>query len=127
MSTTLTYGRKVPLDGERGFWTDLEANITRDDSHDHDGTNSKLINTADLDKDIGSIASGDWVATTGGTYKQTVTVPTGHTVDKMLVKFFVDGGGEAGHQIHPSIQKVSTTTYDIFINDNTCNLKAVYG
>ena len=127
MPTTLTYGRKVPVDGERGFWDSLEDNITRDDSHDHDGTNSKLINTADLDKDIGSITAVGWAATSGGTYKQTITVPTGHTVNKMLVKFYVDGGGEDGHQIHPSIQKVTATTYDIFINDNTVALKAVYG
>lgn len=127
MPTTLTYGRKVPVDGERGFWDSLEDNIIRDDGHDHDGSNSKLINTADLDKDIANIAAVDWVATSGGTYKQTVTVPTGHTVDKMLTKWFVDGGGENGHQIYPSIQKVSATTYDIFINDNTVALKAVYG
>lgn len=129
MPTTLTYGRKVPLDGERGFFTNLEDNIARDDAHNHDGSNSPQLNTKNLTKDTSTILAASWAAVAGqaGTFKQTITVPTGHAVNSMLVKFYVNGGGEDGHEIHPSIQKVSATAYDIFINDNSVEVKAVYG
>jgi hypothetical protein len=31
-----------------------------------------------------------------------------------------------GHVIYPTIEKVSATQYDIYINDNSLNLTAVY-
>lgn len=126
MGTVLSKGFKLPTTGDRDWWTQLEDNITQLNSHDHDGTDSEQISTNNLSKSTGSIASGSWSAVSGeaGTYKQTVTVPTGYTVDLTDIKFYITS---SGIQIHPSVRKVTATTYDVFINDNSLSLTAVYG
>lgn len=129
MSTTLSHGYKKPTAGDRGFWTDLETNITLTNNHTHNGTDGEQISPKNLNKSTATISSGSWAAVVGhaGTYKQTITVPTGYAVNSMQVKFYVTGGGEDGHEVFPSVRKVTATTYDVFINDNTVSLVAVYG
>jgi len=129
MPTTLTYGFKKPIDGERNFWGSLEDNITRLDAHAHDGVDSAKISTKNLTKGSVDIASGSWSATTdqSGTYDQTITLPTGFTVDETIMKFIVDGGTEDGDQIFPTWEKASSTTVKVYINDNTLDLKVKCG
>ncbi len=124
MSTTLSNGYKKPDTGDRGntFFTDLEDNITRVNSHDHDGSNSEPINTKNLSKDSQTISSGSWSLVSDGIYRQLVTVPSGHTVDDMVPKFTIDDD-----IYHPTIEKASTTTYYIYINDNTKDVVVKYG
>jgi len=127
MSTTLTYGRKRPDDGDRGstFFDDLENNITLDDAHDHDGTDSPLLPTSSFINTTQAIASGPWAAVSGkpGLYKQTVTLPGTLTYDGRGI-FFKDS--TSGHIYNLKVEKVSATTYDVFINDNTVSLTAIY-
>ncbi|MBX3017981.1 MAG: hypothetical protein KF767_08835 [Bdellovibrionaceae bacterium] len=129
MSITLSKGVKKPETGDRDFWNDLEDNAQLQNDHNHDGVNSEKISPGDLDKTVQDIAQVSWVAVSGepGTYKQTITVPAGHTLANVQMKFFVNGGGEDGFEVHPTIRKASSTTFDIFINDNSVALKAVYG
>ena len=68
MPTTLTYGRKKPVDGDdSAVWFDsLEDNIVLDDGHTHNGTNSAKLSSAAIEKeDVISKASGDWSGSTG--------------------------------------------------------------
>lgn len=129
MSSTLTYGRKLPANGDSTWWDDLASNITKDDTHNHDGANSIKLTPANFNKSTGAISSASWVSVAGqaGTYKQTVTVPANYAVDSMQVKFYITGGGEDGHEVALTVRKVTSLTFDVFINDNTINLVAVYG
>lgn len=124
MSTTLTYGRKVPSSGERGFWEALEDNIERDDAHDHDGLNSKKLKAKNFDKDTSTISSDDWDDQGGGTYKQTITLPSGYSMATVTIWFIITS---TGHPVFPTVEKVSNTSYDVYINDNSIGLTAIYG
>lgn len=66
MPTSLTYTRKKPSDGDdSSVWMDcLEDNVTIDDGHDHDGSNSAFISSGSISKDtIATMSAGDWVDT----------------------------------------------------------------
>lgn len=129
MPTTTTYGYKKPINGERGsvFYPALNDNFQRLNDHTHDGVNSAPIPAANITKGSASILAASWVSLGGGNYRQLVTTPSGVTVDNMIPKFFCTGGAEDGHQILPSIEKVSSTTYYVYINDNTQTLTVKYG
>lgn len=129
MSITLSKGFRLPEVGDRAFWGDLEFNITQLNSHVHNGTDSERIVPGSFNKTVGTLTSGAWTAVVdnAGTFKQTITVPTGYTQANMQLKFCVDGGGEDGFEVHPSVRKVSATTFDVFCNDNSVALKVVYG
>ena len=127
MSTTLTYGRKKPQDGDKGstFFDDLEQNVDLDDAHTHNGTDSSLLPTSSFNNTTQAIASGSWAAVSGkpGLYKQTVTLPGTLTYDGRGI-FFKDS--TTGHMLNLKVEKVSSTTYDVYINDNTVSLTAIY-
>jgi hypothetical protein len=128
MPTTLTYGRKVPLDGERTFWDNLEANIARDDAHTHDGSDSAAVPAKNITHGTSSLLAANWAAVAGesGTYRQLVTVPTGYTEKSFAKAFFINSGSEDGFQFFPSVERVSDTTFYVYINDNTVDVKVVY-
>ena len=129
MSTTTTYGYKLPSTGERGtWWTNLTDNFSRLDSHSHNGIDSPLLPTTSLAKTTQTILSANWSAVSGqpGTYSQTVTVPAGYDMASIAIKFYFSGGSQDGAEVIPSIEKVSATSFKIYINDNTQTLKAIY-
>ncbi len=123
---TLTYGRQKPENGDRGsvFWDALAANIVTNDAHDHDGSNSPKISSANISHSTQAIASGSWVAQGNGEYKQTVAMPGAITYDDSLIQF---KNTTTGHQYHLTVEKVSANSYDVYINDNTVSLTAIYG
>lgn len=129
-ATTTTYGYKMPTRNDRGseVFDALEANITRSDIHSHDGSNGAKINPKDFSKTTTTLALASWVAVAGqtGTYRQLLTVPAGYTLDESLVKCFVGSGSEAGNILFLSIEKVSSTTAYVYINDNTIDVKVTY-
>ena len=128
MPTTLTYGRKLPLDGERTHWESQEYNIQRDDAHTHDGSDSAPIPVKNLTHGSSTLALADWAAVAGqaGTYKQTVTVPSGYTEGSFTKTCFINSGSEAGSIFYPTIVNLSASTFDVYINDNTVDVKIVY-
>jgi hypothetical protein len=129
MSSTLSNGYKLPATGDKGssFFPDLEFDIQRLNDHTHDGSNSNKISVANLTKLTQTLLAASWVATTGGTYRQLVTLPATGDYDSVIPKFQISGGSEDGSIIYPSVEKVSSTTYYVYINDNTLALKVVYG
>lgn len=131
MSTTLTYGRKLPTDGDRGstWFDDLEDNIALDDAHTHDGITSPFIPSQNISKQTQNILAGNWVAVGGqqGTFSQTVVTPSGVTLANMLPKFQVNSGGDLGDIIYPTIHQISSNSFEIFINDNSLDILASYG
>lgn len=131
MSTTLTYGHKLPDDGDKGssFFDDLEANIALDDSHTHNGTNSSKLATDAVTNTTSSILAGvagvNWLAVAGktGLYRQLVTTPTGIALGGRGI-FFIDSS--TGHFYTLTVEQVTTSTYYVYINDNTIDLTAIY-
>jgi hypothetical protein len=125
MSTTLTYGYKLPDAGDRGasFFPDLEDNIQLTNDHTHNGVNSSLLATGSVAITTQSILAAGWVAQGGGTYKQTVTIAASLLYDAIAMDFRITS---SKHQIFPTIEKVSSTSYDIYVNDNTIGVTALY-
>lgn len=128
MATTLSNGYKTFSNGERGsvFYPGMNDNFTLMNSHTHDGSDGELIDCKYLTKTTETISSGSWSAVSGhtGTYRQLVTLPSGFTWDSVEMKFTLS---TLGHVIYPSIEKASATTYYIYFNDNTLDLKVTYG
>ena len=129
MSTTTSNGYIKPSTGDRGYFTNLEFNIDRVNSHVHSGLDGQQISAKDLIKATTDILAANWVAVSGqaGTYSQTITLPTGLLMATCLPRFYVNGGTFDGSQVWLSIQSLTTTTYKVLANDNTLTLKAVYG
>lgn len=128
MSTTLSYGYILPATGDRGsvFFPALEDNITRLNSHNHDGVNSAALSSAALSRGSTTILAAAWVSQGGGTYRQEVTLPTGYTFANTMLRFEIDTGGTDGHIIYPSIELgTAPNKYYVYINDNTLQLIAL--
>jgi hypothetical protein len=113
MGTTLTYGRKRPADGDRGssFWDSLKDNITLDDAHDHDGTDSPALYTKGITPGTSAVTNSGWTAD-GAWYYKTVTMPTGWTWGSCQMSFFLNSDG---NQIHPYTVKVNSTSYKLYM------------
>jgi hypothetical protein len=77
MPTTLTYGRKKPVDGDdSAVWFDaIEDNTERDDAHSHDGVDSPKLSGTAIDKeDVVVKSTGDWSGSAGS---YSLTIPNG--------------------------------------------------
>lgn len=130
MSDTLSNGYKNPETGDRGtsWFADLNFDIERLNDHNHDGSNSEQISAKYITKSSATIASGAWGADLGGSsYKQTITLPSGFTFDDTEMKFKISGGALDGRVFYPTVIKITATTYDIYINDNTQAVLVTYG
>ena len=120
MSTTLPFGHKLPTDGDRGssWFDDLEANIAIDDAHTHDGNTSAFIPSKNLTKSTSTILSASWAAVSGqsGTFSQTIVLPSGVTVAKMIPKFQINTAGATfGDILSLAVHRVTNLSYEVFI------------
>lgn len=127
MSSTVTSnGYYKPNNGDRGtWWTDLNSNTQRLNDHTHDGNDSEPIPTSNLTKGSLSVSAASWAAVAGqaGTYRQLCTHATGYSFPTACMTFYLTS---SGHQIFPSIEKVSNSTFYIYINDNTLDVVVKY-
>lgn len=129
---TLTYGYKLPEDGDKGsvFFPALAFDIQRLNDHDHDGQNSTKLTAQSVGAliDSTSIVAANWVAVAGkpGTFKQNVAMPPNTDFDSYGIYIQIKNGGNAGLVIFPGIVKTATAAYDLYVNDNTLNLIAKY-
>lgn len=114
---TLSYGYQKPESGDVGslFFPALEDDIQQVNDHDHDGVNSALIPSHSIVSGTVTALAVDWVATTFGMYRQLITCPTGWTYDDSNKEFRLASGAT----YYPLIEKVSATTFYLYINDNT--------
>lgn len=119
--TTLSMGYLKPANGDTGdvFFPAMATNIQQLNDHTHDGVTSKLLSSLSQ-----SIVSGSWAAAPigGGVYRQTITVPAGYSFDQCEIWFRLS----TGQNVYPSVERISSTTYFIYVNDNTLNITAFY-
>jgi len=122
MSKTLSNGYKKPEDDDSGdsWFQDLEDNWQRANDHKHDGADSELLTPTTQ-----TISSGNWDDDGNDTHSQTIDVTDANsafTFDALGMEFRLS----SGTIIYPTVEKVTSTTYKIFINDNTQTLTAIY-
>jgi hypothetical protein len=114
----LAHGYKLPESGDKGsvWFPALEDNIEQCDSHDHDGVNSALIGSQNVQSGLVNANAADWgVAISPGTYRQLVTVPTGFTWNGANKEVRLS----TGHIVFPTLEKVSASTFYVYTNDNS--------
>lgn len=124
---TLTYGMQLPETGDIGsdFFPALEDNITLADGHTHNGSNSAKLSGSSVLAYTQAILSAAWVAVAGvtGLYKQTVSISGGLQYNDYFPRFKLT---TLGHIVDLSVEKVSATSYTVYINDNTLDITAYY-
>ncbi len=122
---TLTYGYKKPQTNDRGnvFFTPLENNIQQLNDHFHNGVDSALIPVSSLTKSSASILAAGWGATSGGRYRQEVTLPAGFTYANTTIKFTTAAGNIAFLTVELGS---AANKYYVYVNDNTLALTALY-
>jgi hypothetical protein len=123
---TLSYGFKLPEDGDKGapLFQALEDNITRVNDHNHDGANSSPLTATSIVGVPANILSANWVANgPTGFYRQLVTLPPGFDFDLVQISMRLS----TGDYVSAEIEKVSDTQYYVYTIDNTVSFVAVYG
>jgi len=122
---TLSYGFKNPDNGDKGsvWFPALNFNIVQLNNHNHDGVTSALIPASSVQPGTVSIPSGSWVSGGTGKYSQDVTVPAGYAMDTNNMQIRLTS---TGHYVYPTIEKLSTTTFRVYTNDNTASYTAVF-
>jgi len=124
MPTNLDYGYKKPNSGEAGniFCPVLEDDLEQLSTHDHDGVNSALISTSDLNKNTVTLVIASWVAS-DELYYQTVEFPTGYNHTNCMITAKIVSGSSEGSVINPTIVKTDATHFNLFVNDNSADVK----
>ncbi len=122
---TLTYGYKKPQTNDRGnvFFIPLEQNIQQLNDHFHNGVDSALIPTTSLSKNIATILAAAWGATSGGRYRQLVTLPANMLYLTTHIVFVTAAGNTA---LLTTEAGTLTNNYYVYVNDNTLQLTAIY-
>lgn len=119
--TTLSMGYFKPGNSDTGdiFFPNMAANMQALNDHNHDGVTSQLLYSKTQ-----SIVSASWSAAPigGGVYRQLITVPTGYSYDIASIWFKLS----TGEIVYPSVERVSSTTFYVYVNDNTLNITAFY-
>lgn len=138
MSTTLTYGRVRPVTGDTAatWMTALEGNVTLDDAHDHDGTDSALLPITSVNKSaaVSTITSSQWSSDGNGYYSKVVTVPvviSGAATFNDIIYYNLickinTAGSTYGDVIYPDIERESATTFTVRVNDNSIDVIIYY-
>lgn len=122
---TLSYGYLKPQTGDLGpvVFPALQDNIQRLNDHSHDGSNSAQLTRTAVASSTQTLSSASWGATSGGNYRQAVTMPAGFDFDTISLEFRLS----TGELIHPTVERISDTSFYVYINDNTQNLIVLYG
>lgn len=112
---TLSYGFQKPQTNDRGniVFPALEDNWQQVNDHDHDGVNSKPINSALLEKTNVSVPSANWTLVADGHYTQTVTLPLSLEYDKVILTFRLS----TGEQVFPTVSKAALTQFAVEFDD----------
>lgn len=121
---TLSYGFLKPQTGDKGstWFPAMETNIQKLNDHTHNGTDSAAIPRTSLSAVVQTVSSAGWVSTGGGNFSMSVTVPLGINLDKQTPIIF----DSTGKLLGLSLQKTTTTSFDLQTNDSTLNLSIYY-
>ena len=121
---TLSYGYKKPQSNDKGpvVFPALEDNIDQLNSHNHNGTNSAPLAPSAILAVSQTILAANWVLVANGLYKQTVTASAGIDLDNTQIQFRLSDDSI----FYPTVKPLSATQYEIFINDASEQVTAIY-
>ncbi len=126
----LSFGYQQPVNGDKGsiFYPALAANIAQCNNHTHDGVTTSKLTAQSITGITATILTANWVAAPigGGLYRQLVTVPANTTYDAYGIIAQIASGGNSGMRVFPSLEKVSSTTFYIYSNDNSADWTLIY-
>jgi len=119
----LSNGYKRPETGDLGdvWFPALEDNITRLNSHNHDGSNSEKLTSSSIDVVTDNVVTGDF-AVNGTDWEATKTVPLGFEVDKTQI-FFRDPTTK--ETMYLRIERLNITQFKVKSNQPV-NAEVVY-
>lgn len=122
---TLSYGVLQPETGDKGsvFFPALEDDLEYLNDHTHDGVTGAPVPATNIAAVTATVLAASWVATTGGTYRQLLTVPNGKTYASVDVVF---RDSTSLQKIELGTEAVSSTTFYVYTNDSTITLTASY-
>lgn len=122
---TLSYGYKKPETNDKGpvVFPALEGNIQQLNDHTHNGSNSSLLTAQSFVAETQTLLLADWVLVGGGTYHQVKTMLAGYTYDLSSLTF----RDPDGTYVYPTVIKISNTQFDVYTNDATIDMIALYG
>lgn len=118
---TLSYGYKLPQNPDTGdvVFPALQTDIQQLNDHAHNG-----VDSAPLATQSASILAAAWSAAPigGGVYRQSISMPTGLSYDVAQIWFKVS----TGEYVYPSVEKINSTSYYVYTNDNLLQYTAFY-
>lgn len=122
---TLTYGYKLPETNDRGptVFPALEDNIQQVNDHNHDGANSAKLSAGSIEGVAQNVLAAGWVSQPEGLYRQVVTMPGAFDYDKVSITVRLS----TGEYVVPTIEKISTTQFYVYTNDNTVSYVVLLG
>jgi len=122
---TLSYGFKKPQTGDKGsvWFPALEDNFQQLNDHSHNGLDSAKLSSSSVIASVQVVTAAGWAAEGGGTYKQNVTMTTGLVFDDYDIACYDNVTGE---KLYLTIDKTAASAFDVYINDNTVNLRVKY-
>lgn len=122
---TLSYGVLQPETGDKGsvFFPALEDDLAYLNDHTHDGVTGAPVPATNIAAVTATVLAAAWVATSGGQYRQLLTVPNGKTYTSVDVVF---RDSTSLQKMYLSTASVSSTTFYVYTNDNSVTLTASY-
>ena len=122
---TLSFGFKKPQDGDKGqqLFDELENNWQQVNDHNHEGTNSAKLSSAALNHTSQAVADSGWVSVGNGIYRQAVSTVGGLAYENYEVLFRNSANGD---RLFLDTEKISTTQFYVYINDNSVSLNVIY-
>lgn len=119
--STLSKGYKKPSNPTSGdlFFPAMEDNIQLMNDHVHNGVTGAITPSA-----TGTALSTDWGSDLGGgSYRQVITMPTGFSFDTTNIQV----RRSTGEMVYPTIEKISSTTFYLYTNNNGIAYNILYG
>lgn len=119
-----------PIDGDTGdVWADvIETFMDKLANHGHTGADSKTI-SLNIDKDIEEFEAGvdiTWTSEGDGQYSAALTTASGSEFDTHTRTYYLGtAGGTDWRKVHLEDERVTATTYKVYSNDNTIDLRVV--
>lgn len=110
----LSNGYKLPENGDFGdvWFPALEDNITRLNSHDHDGLNSNKLESKNIKATNETILGASFTAS-GNAFRTLITMPTGLLFDDCAI---IAKDPSTKDQVYLKIEKFSVSQYYIYTN-----------
>lgn len=122
---TLSNGYKKPDTGDRGnvFFPALEDNIQRLNDHTHNGSDSNKLTAESFlaTVDNTSLVPANWTVQPSGLYRAAVTMPGSLLFDTTTIQLRTNNKA-----LYADIEKVTTNTFYVYVNDSTLTVSVLY-